>query len=69
MLLGSHFQRRVPVSARSLMCRSDEDVSYSRMRDALNATGRPIFYSLCNAGKGGTWNYGAVSLREVDREI
>ena len=23
------------------------EVEYSRMRDALNATGRPIFYSLC----------------------
>jgi hypothetical protein len=23
------------------------DVEYSKMRDALNATGRPIFYSLC----------------------
>ncbi len=23
------------------------DVEYGKMRDALNATGRPIFYSLC----------------------
>jgi alpha-galactosidase len=23
------------------------DVEYSKMRDALNATGRPIFFSLC----------------------
>ncbi len=23
------------------------EVEYSKMRDALNATGRPIFYSLC----------------------
>jgi alpha-galactosidase len=25
------------------------------MRDALNATGRPIFYSMCNWGQAGSW--------------
>ncbi len=27
--------------------RTPTEVEYSKMRDALNATGRPIFYSLC----------------------
>ncbi|KAJ3117515.1 hypothetical protein HDU96_006444 [Phlyctochytrium bullatum] len=30
---------------------------YSRMRDALNATGRPIYYSLCNWGEANSWEY------------
>ena len=31
---------------------------YPAMRDALNATGRPIFYSLCNWGEEDTINWG-----------
>ena len=31
---------------------------YSVMRDALNATGRPILYSLCNWGTGGPHRWG-----------
>ena len=29
------------------------------MRDALNKTGRPIFYSICNWGDENTWEWGA----------
>ena len=29
------------------------------MRDALNATGRPIFYSVCNWGDENTWEWGS----------
>lgn len=32
---------------------------YTAMRDALNATGRPIFYSLCNWGTEHTWTWAA----------
>jgi alpha-galactosidase len=28
------------------------------MRDALNATGKPIFYSICNWGFGEVWEWG-----------
>jgi len=31
------------------------------MRDALNATGRPIFYSICNWGEEDTWMWGNVT--------
>ncbi|KAI8853988.1 glycoside hydrolase superfamily [Chytridium lagenaria] len=31
---------------------------YGKMRDALNATGRPIYYSLCNWGESRSWEYG-----------
>ena len=31
---------------------------YTTMRDALNKTGRPIFYSLCNGGGGGVTTWG-----------
>ena len=31
---------------------------YTAMRDALNKTGRPIFYSLCNGGGGGVTTWG-----------
>lgn len=31
---------------------------YTAMRDALNATGRPIFYSICNWGEDGTHEWG-----------
>ena len=30
-------------------------VRYPKMRDALNKTGRPIFYSICNWGNEETW--------------
>mmetsp|Transcript_3634 Transcript_3634/g.2691 ORF Transcript_3634/g.2691 Transcript_3634/m.2691 type:complete len:224 (+) Transcript_3634:281-952(+) len=30
----------------------EDKLRYERMRDALNATGRPIFYSICNWGMG-----------------
>ncbi|GAO51779.1 hypothetical protein G7K_5872-t1 [Saitoella complicata NRRL Y-17804] len=33
---------------------------YERMTDALNATGRPILYSLCNWGEDGVWNWGST---------
>jgi alpha-galactosidase len=33
-------------------------VRYPSMRDALNKTGRPIFYSICNWGNEGTVNWG-----------
>mmetsp|Transcript_36919 Transcript_36919/g.80422 ORF Transcript_36919/g.80422 Transcript_36919/m.80422 type:complete len:653 (-) Transcript_36919:166-2124(-) len=33
--------------------------AYKRMRDALNATGRPIVYSLCNWGGDAVWRWGA----------
>ncbi len=34
------------------------NIRYDRMRDALNATGRPIFYSICNWGMEGTTTWG-----------
>ncbi|KAJ3191841.1 hypothetical protein HK101_007344 [Irineochytrium annulatum] len=30
---------------------------YAKMRDALNATGRPMLYSLCNWGEAKSWEY------------
>jgi len=30
------------------------------MADALNATGRPILYSLCNWGEDYPWNWGST---------
>jgi alpha-galactosidase len=30
---------------------------YPKMRDALNATGRSIFYSICNWGDEETWKW------------
>ena len=30
---------------------------YTRMGDALNKTGRPIFYSICNWGIDSTWEW------------
>lgn len=30
---------------------------YKTMSDALNATGRPILYSMCNWGEDGPWNW------------
>lgn len=34
---------------------------YAKMSDALNATRRPILYSLCNWGEDGPWNFASVS--------
>lgn len=34
--------------------------AYRRMRHALDATGRPIVYALCNAGWGRVWQWGAA---------
>ncbi|KAI6716367.1 alpha-galactosidase [Diplocarpon mali] len=33
---------------------------YQKMADALNATGRPILYSLCNWGEDYPWNWGST---------
>ena len=33
---------------------------YRTMGDALNATGRPILYSLCNWGEDYPWNWGST---------
>jgi len=33
-------------------------VRYTRMKEALNATGRPIFYSVCNWGESGIDDWG-----------
>ena len=38
-------------------------ISYQRfnnMSQALNATGRPILYSMCNWGEDGPWNFAVV---------
>ena len=32
---------------------------YPKMRDALAASGRPIFYSLCNWGRDNVWTWGS----------
>ena len=32
------------------------------MSQALNATGRPILYSMCNWGEDGPWNFAVVRL-------
>lgn len=34
---------------------------YNNMSRALNATGRPILYSMCNWGEDGPWNFATVS--------
>ena len=34
---------------------------YNNMTKALNATGRPILYSMCNWGEDGPWNFAPVS--------
>lgn len=33
---------------------------YNKMATALNNTGRPIFYSLCNWGEDGPWNFAST---------
>jgi alpha-galactosidase len=34
---------------------------YPKMRDALQASGRPIFFSLCNWGRDNVWTWGAAT--------
>ena len=34
---------------------------YNNMSRALNATGRPILYSMCNWGEDGPWNFAVVN--------
>lgn len=34
---------------------------YAEMSRALNSTGRPMVYSMCNWGEDGTWNWAPVS--------
>jgi hypothetical protein len=34
---------------------------YATMGNALNATGRPILYSLCNWGEDYPWNWGSTT--------
>jgi alpha-galactosidase len=34
---------------------------YKKMSQALNDTGRPILYSMCNWGEDGPWNFAVVS--------
>ena len=36
-------------------------IRYPAMRDALNKTGRPIFYSLCSWGEEDVWQWGNVT--------
>ena len=40
------------------LCSSPLQASYEVMRDALNATGRPILYSLCSWGSGEPHKWG-----------
>ena len=40
---------------------------YSKMRDALNKTGRPIFYSLCNGGREDVATWGST-VETVDKQ-
>ena len=35
---------------------------YANMSRALNATGRPILYSMCNWGEDGPWNFAPVRI-------
>lgn len=35
---------------------------YNNMSRALNATGRPILYSMCNWGEDGPWNFAVVCM-------
>jgi len=34
---------------------------FNNMSVALNATGRPILYAMCNWGEDGPWNFASVS--------
>lgn len=40
-------------------------VRYEAMRDALNATGRPITFSMCEWGSSSAWTYGGQVLPSV----
>ena len=40
---------------------------YSKMRDALNKTGRPIFYSLCNGDREDVATWGST-VETVDKQ-
>ena len=46
-------------SARAIYKDTDLRPVYQKMGDALQATGRPIVYSLCEYGNGDVWNWGA----------
>ena len=39
------------------------------MSQALNATGRPILYSMCNWGEDGPWNFAVVSTPSMHRYL
>ena len=38
---------------------------YSAMRDALNRTGRPILFSMCNWGAGDPWNWAQKVITDL----
>ncbi len=46
-------------SAGAIYTNSDLRPVYQKMGDALQATGRPIVYSLCEYGNGDVWKWGA----------
>lgn len=37
--------------------RKSNIMRFTRMRDALNRTGRPIYYSMCNWGQASAWEW------------
>jgi alpha-galactosidase len=41
---------------------------YTAMRDALNATGRPIHYNMCNWGQAQSWEWYVVEIAYMSRE-
>lgn len=51
--------------------RKEPQALYSVMRDALNATGRPILYSLCNWGVGGphVWGHKVGNSWRTGRDV
>jgi alpha-galactosidase len=38
---------------------------YTAMRDALNATGRPIYYSMCSWGVADSWKWGPPGIPSI----
>ena len=42
---------------------------YAKMSRALNATGRPILYSICNWGEDQPWNFATVSGQSSYRVV
>jgi alpha-galactosidase len=45
-------------------CNSDDTPGierYTRMTEALNKTGKPIYYSLCNWGLDAVWSWGNIT--------